>query len=176
MTDREIAEYKALRTTIRERGTTRVWIFAVGLTAWAGLVVLASALDIIPVATFVPLLLLAGLFEVVLALHTGVERVGRYIQVFYEPAGDRGWEHRIMQFGLRFPGRGSDPLFCAYFWSATILNLLPAAFAGAILVEWVVVGLFHAAFIVRVVAARRQAARQRAEDLDRFEQLKQLAG
>ena len=175
MTAREVEEYRALRATIRERGTTRVWIFALGLVSWAALVLIAAALDAFPLVAFVPLLVLAGVFEIILALHTGVERIGRYLQVYYESAGDRGWEHRIMQFGLRFPGQGSDPLFCAYFWSATLLNLLPAALAVAVLEEWVVLGLFHAGFAIRVIAARRVAARQRAEDLQRFEELKQLA-
>ena len=30
MTARELEEYRALRATIRERGTARVWIFVVG--------------------------------------------------------------------------------------------------------------------------------------------------
>ena len=33
MTPRELEEYRALRETIRERGTARVWIFVVGLVA-----------------------------------------------------------------------------------------------------------------------------------------------
>ncbi len=30
MTGRDVEEYTALRATIRERGTTRVWLFVVG--------------------------------------------------------------------------------------------------------------------------------------------------
>ena len=42
-------------------------------------------------------------------------------------------------------------------------------------IEWAVVGSVHLFFIARVVLARRQAAHQRAIDLDRFRQLKQRA-
>jgi hypothetical protein len=175
MTPREIEEYRALRATIRERGTTRFWAFILGMMGWAALVLVSAIVDPLPILAFVPLLVLAALFEVVLALHMGVERLGRYLQVFYEGAGDRGWEHRIMQFGLRFPGQGADPLFCTHFWLAALLNLVPAALAGAVLAEWLALGLLHAAFAARIVMARRTAARQRAEDLQRFEQLKQLA-
>src|SRR5947208_14124487 len=38
MTARELEEYRALRATIRERGTARVWIFVVGFGLWGGLV------------------------------------------------------------------------------------------------------------------------------------------
>src|SRR5712692_11822960 len=84
MTPRDQEEYRALRATIRERGTTRIWIFVVGLVGWAGLVIATAALAALPVATLLPLLVLAVVFEAVVALHTGVERIGRYIQVFFE--------------------------------------------------------------------------------------------
>ena len=35
MTDRDLEEYKALRATIRQRGTARIWVFGAGLAAWA---------------------------------------------------------------------------------------------------------------------------------------------
>ena len=43
LTPRELEEYRALRDTIRERGTTRVWIVLAGLVAWAGLVLATAA-------------------------------------------------------------------------------------------------------------------------------------
>ena len=42
-----------------------------------------ASLAAIPVATLLPLVLLAACFEAIFALHTGVERIGRYLQVFY---------------------------------------------------------------------------------------------
>ena len=35
MTPREVQEYTALRATIRERGTARIWVFLALLVAWA---------------------------------------------------------------------------------------------------------------------------------------------
>ena len=77
-------EYEALRATIQGRGGARPLAFLAGLAAWA--VVLAAVLAWLPnpIASTVPLLLLLGTFEVVRALHLNVERIGRYIQVFYE--------------------------------------------------------------------------------------------
>lgn len=165
-----IEEYRALRETIRERGTARAWIVLAGLTLWASLTVVTFALAPFPAATVLPLLVLAAGFEVVFNLHTGVERIGRYIQVFHE--AEPGWEHVAMAFGQRFAGAAGDPLFANFYRTAAVLNFLPAAFTRPRPVEVAVVGAIHALFIVRVEIARRQAARQRAIDLDRFQQLK----
>ena len=174
MTPRDLEEYKALRETIRERGTTRGWMVLAGLTAWAGLTIATAALATLPVATLLPLLILATVFEVVFSLHTGVERIGRYIQVFFEEEDSRCWEHVAMAYGGAFGG-GGDPMFANSFQIATILNFVPAVFANPMPIEWAVVGSIHLFFIGRVVLARRQAARQRTIDLDRFRQLKQRA-
>ena len=172
MTPREIEEYRALRATIRERGTARAWLGWAGLAGWAILAIATAALTPLPVATLLPLLALAAAFESVLSLHTGIERVGRYLQVFFEDeTSDQGWEHRIMAFGRQVPG-GGDPLLSAYFWLAAVLNLLPAVGADPVPSEWVVVGLAHVLFVARVGLGRRQAERQRARDLERFRQLK----
>lgn len=174
MTARELEEYRALRATIRERGTARVWIFIVGFGIWAGLVIATISIAALPEATLLPLLFLAGVFEAVFALHTGVERVGRYIQVFYEAdtPDSSNWEYTAMAFGRAFSGSASDPLFGRFFWIATVVNFIPAVLAGAVPVEWVWIGMTHLVFIVRVVVAERHASRQRAVDLDHFEKLK----
>jgi hypothetical protein len=172
MTPREVEEYSALRATIRERGTARVWTFVVGLVAWSGLVAATMAFASVPIATLLPLLVLAGVFEAVFALHVGVERVGRYLQVFYETPDERGWEHTAMDFGTRFAGLKIDPLFCVYFWLGAVLNFIPAMLAGAVPIEWSLVGAAHVIFVGRVGVARRQASRQRSIDLARFEELK----
>lgn len=169
MTARELEEYRALRATIRERGTTRVWIFVTGLATWAALTMATMALVPYPIATLLPLLVLAGVFEAVFALHTGVERVGRYLQVFYEhEPGERNWEQTVMAFGRAFPGGGSDPLFALYFIIAAATNLLPAILLAPQPLEWIPVGAGHLLLVARVVSARRQSARQRATDLERF--------
>lgn len=173
MTDRQIEEYRALRATIRERGTMRVWVFIVGIAVWASLAVATAALATLPVATLLPLLILAAAFEAVLAIHTGVERIGRYIQVFFEDVSDPGWEHRVMAFGRLFPGAGSDPVFTAYFLTATVFNFVPVLLAGAVPIEYGVVGAIHVIFIIRLLLSKSHAAHQRSMDLERFQKIKE---
>jgi hypothetical protein len=174
MTAREIEEYRALRDTIRERSSLRVWVVLVGLTAWGAMTIATGALAELPVSTLLPLLILSASFEIVFSLHTGVERVGRYIQVFFEnETTDRGWEHQAMAYGRAFPGGGSDPLFAVCFWAATVLNLVPAVLARPAPIEWAVVGTVHGFVLARVALARRQASGQRSRDLERFQRLKQ---
>src|SRR5512146_1982025 len=84
MTPREQEEYRALRATIRERGTARIGLCVIGFGVWAAVMIAAAALSPTPVSVLLPLLFLAVVFEAVLSLHVGVERIGRYIQVFYE--------------------------------------------------------------------------------------------
>jgi hypothetical protein len=171
MTPREQEEYRALRDTIRERGTARVWIFIAGLVAWAGLVIATAALAALPIATLLPLLVLAAIFEAVFALHTGVERIGRYLQVFAEGADGAGWEHAAMAYGRAHRG-GGDPLFAMIFIAAAVLNFVPVMVAEPVALEVGVVGALHLLFVVRVFLARRDAGRQRAVDLERFQALK----
>ena len=105
MTTRELEEYKALRATIRERGTARVWVFLAGLAIWAALIIATTVLTALPAAGILTLFFLASTFEAVFALHVGVERIGRYLQVFHEAAGESAsWEAAVMGFG---PARGS---------------------------------------------------------------------
>jgi len=173
MTERDAEEYRALRATIRERGTTRIWVFIAGLLGWAGLAVATAALAALPVATLLPLLVLAAVFEAVFALHTGVERIGRYIQVYFEQG--TGWEHTAMAYGRAVRG-GTDPLFTLIFVCATILNFVPVLIAEPVPIEVIVTGFAHTLFIVRIAIARRDARRQRANDLAQFEKLKNESG
>lgn len=171
MTPRELEEYRELRATIRERGTTRVWVFLAGLVAWAALTIATAALASLPVATLLPLLVLAAAFEAVFALHIGVERIGRYVQVYLEDGA--GWEHAAMAFGRPLTGGRTDPLFSAFFLVAAILNFVPALFATPLQpTEWSVLGVAHLFVIARIVFARVVSARQRAADLQRFQELK----
>ena len=108
MTPREVEEYRALRATIRDRGTMRVWLFLAAIAAWAAATIATAALAALPVATLLPLLVLASGFETVFNVHTGVERIGRYLQVFYAPGeAERDWERTVMAYGLAYPGAGS---------------------------------------------------------------------
>jgi len=172
MTPREAEEYRALRATIRERGSLRVVLFIVVVIAWAAATIATAALAALPVATLLPLLVLAAGFESVLAVHTGVERVGRYLQVFYDDEGPREWERITMAYGRAFPTGGPDALFSPYFYLATLLNFVPVLLAEPVRLEVAVVGTVHLLFMGRVFAAHHASGRQRGVDLERFERLK----
>lgn len=173
MTPRELQEYDALRATIRERGTARHWILLAGLMGWATLSLAVCAWGTDPVEVLAPLVLLVATFEVVFALHTGVERVGRYIQVYFESETESAaWEHVAMAFGRQFGGGGMDALFSPLFWVATLCNLVPVALMEPAPAEWAVIGVLHLLVAGRVRTARAQAAGQRAQDLERFTTLK----
>ena len=160
-------EYAALRATIRERGTARVVLVCAAIAVWAALVVAIAAAVPIPAAALVPLLVLVAAFEAVCSLHAGVERVGRYLQVFHEDA----WEEAAMAYGQRFPGGGPDALFAVVFWMAAVVNLLPLLLVTPTVMEAAPIGLAHLLFMARVLQARRRSAGQRVEDRDRFHTL-----
>ena len=176
MTPREQDEYGALRATIRERGTARVAIFAAGIAAWAALTAATAALSSTPLGTLLPLLVLAAVFEAVFALHIGVERIGRYLQVFHEGSGDSGgpggWETAAMAFGRPRGVASADALFTVIFFLAALFNVMPALILEPQRVELVFVGGAHVLFALRLIVARHAASTQRAIDLARFQQLK----
>jgi hypothetical protein len=115
------------------------------------------------------LAVLIGGFEAVHALHVGAERIGRYLQVYYEtiPDGPR-WETAVMTVGPALPGGGIDPLFSVVFVGTTIANMLPALVASVTPVELGVIALLHVGFVFRIVRARLAATRQRAVELESF--------
>jgi hypothetical protein len=173
-TPRDLNEYTALRATIRERGTARVSIFAAGSVAWAALAMATTATSPTPLATLVPLLALAAVFEAVFALHVGVERIGRYIHVFHETseAGAAAWEHAATAFGQPKGAVSVDALFTVPFALAGVINMIPALIVQPTIQEIVFVAGAHVLFGVRLIAARVAAAGQRAIDQRRFEELK----
>jgi hypothetical protein len=173
MTEREQVEYGALRATIRERGTARVYIFVGGIAAWGALTAATAALASTPLATLLPLLVLAAAFEAVFTLHVGVERIGRYLQVFYEtsPAEPR-WEHAAMSFGRPAGSAAADALFSIPFLLAALFNVAPALILDPTRQELIFVAGAHALFLLRLIVAREAARRQREIDLARFQALK----
>jgi hypothetical protein len=180
MTGREHDEYRALRATIQERGTARVCVFVAGIVAWTAATIATAALASSPVASLLPLLLLACVFEAIFALHVGVERIGRYLQVFYESpsTGDGGgdgvprWEHAAMAFGKPAGAVTLDALFTVPILLAALFNIAPALLLNPIRTELIFVGGAHVLFVLRLVVARAAASRQRAIDLERFQRLK----
>ena len=158
----KIAEYEALRATIRERGTVRLCALLAGLVAWAALCLALNALEFERGVTLVPLLVLVSTFEISFFIHTGVERVGRYLQVFYEEP-TAGWEHTIMAYGQKNPGGGPDPLFVPLFAILAALNFVASFPAASRHPGWLALSLVgHVLFGWRMIKARRISAGQRA--------------
>jgi hypothetical protein len=162
-------EYRALRDTIRQRGTARMVLVPVTFIGWAATAGAVASVITVAISTLVPLLVLAAAFEAVFALHMNVERIGRYLQVFHE--GDGGWEHVAMNYGRRFPGSGPDPLFTRLFIFGVSANFLPAVLIGEP-IEVGVIAVVHLGLIYRIRMAAAAAGRQRAEDLERYQQLR----
>ena len=174
MTPRHLEEFRELRATVRERGTARIWVFLAGMIGWGALTIATASLAALPIATFLPLLILAITFEAVFSLHVTVERIGRYIQVFLEE--EDGWEHVAMAVGPPLKGTSVDPIFAVYFLIAVVLNIVPALLAQPVPLEVGVVLGVHLIVVIRILVARSIASRQRAADLKRFTELKQKAG
>jgi hypothetical protein len=166
-------EFAALRQTIATRGTMRVALVPITFLGWATLAAVLLLFSDLPVAAIFSLAVLTAGFEAIHALHVGVERIGRYLQVYYE-AGNSGpqWETAAMAVGPALPGGGVDPLFSVVFSSAAVLNLIPALLPQSTPFELGVIGALHALFIVRVLRARIAAARQRAVELESFRALR----
>lgn len=162
-------EYAALRQTIANRGTARMTLVPVTIIGWALVAGTLTALGSHPAAALFPLTVLAGGFEAIHAMHVGVERIGRYLQVFYEGAENGPmWETTAMTVGPALPGGGVDPLFSVLFAAAAVLNLIPALAPAPTTLELMVIGSMHLALLVRIARARVAAARQRAVDLESY--------
>jgi hypothetical protein len=171
-----ITEFRELRATIRERGTLRLTVTSITFSVWAAAILTVCGLQI-PILSLVPLVLLAVGFELTFAIHTGVERIGRYIQVHHEPAAQGGavWEETAM----RASGfaTSSHPLLPVLHIAAAILNVtLAATVAGDPELSVVfpsepdilIYAALHVLFIGRVLWAYRAAATQRPRDLAVF--------
>jgi hypothetical protein len=168
------SEFTVLRGTIAARGTARVILLPVTFLGWSILAGTFLLLSDFPVAALFSLAVLVAGFEAIHALHVGVERIGRYVQVYYESSNDGPqWETTAMMVGPALPGGGIDPLFTVLFACATIVNLIPAVLPSPLRAdEMGVIGVLHAAFLVRLVRARGAAARQRAVELESYRAIK----
>ncbi len=99
------SEYTVLRHTIASRGTARITLLPVTLIGWALVAGTLAVLGNNPAMSLFPLVVLAGGFEAIHAMHVGVERIGRYLQVFYEGSADvPRWETTAMAIGPALPG------------------------------------------------------------------------
>jgi hypothetical protein len=194
-------EYRALRATIRERGTLRPIVMTLTVVSWAGVSVWLQASGAAPLLSLVALVILDAGFEAVFSIHVGVERVGRYLQVRYESADGPRWEHTAMEAPPAAPSKPTDALFSWVFLAACGLNLVLACWlaAGAALTgqapeivstagsamsagaagdmfTWsplpvamlAVLVVAHAAFVLRILGAKKFAAGQRTRELEFF--------
>jgi hypothetical protein len=169
------SEYAVLRETIAARGSLRIVIAAVTFFMWSAVALALVLFSELPVAGLLSLAVLIGGFECIHALHVGVERIGRYIQVFYEETSADEvrpqWETTAMKVGPALPGGGVDPLFMVLFLCATVVNLIPVFLPQPEQVEVVVISTIHLAFAARLIVARHAAAKQRAVELERYRSL-----
>ena len=167
------AEFLALRQTIASRGTTRIVLLTVTFIGWSVFAGTLLLLTDLPIAALFSLAILVAGFESIHALHVGVERIGRYVQVYFESGTDGPqWESTAMLIGPALPGGGVDPLFTILFACATTINLIPAFLPSPTPLEIAVTGVVHGAFLVRIVRARGAAARQRAVELESYKAIK----
>jgi hypothetical protein len=172
------SEYLVLRRTIATRGALRPILTLCGLCIWAALLIVVLSLLPYPVASAIPLLILLVTFEVIRPLHFGAERIGRYLQVFYEEQGEPGralsdtpsWERVAMSFG-KVPGVGGHPLFVPVFFLATLVNYLSVLLPQPVAIEMTVMAIPHLAMIAWLAAADRAMRRQRAIELTRLRDL-----
>lgn len=167
-----------LRKTIAQRGALRPVLVLCGTGIWAALLTVVLILLPYPVAAAIPLLVLLITFEVIRPLHFGAERIGRYLQVFYEEQGDAGrplndtpsWERVAMRFDA-VPGVGGHPLFVPAFLLATAINYLAVLLPQPVTIELSVMAVPHLAFIAWLVAADRAMRNQRTIELSRLREL-----
>ena len=171
-----------LRRTIAQRGALRPVLVVIGIGLWALVLTAVVAWLPYPIAAAIPLLVLAATFEAIRPLHFGAERIGRYLQVFYEEAGEPpprpgrplrdtpSWERVAMSFG-KVPGVGGHPLFVPIFFLATLANYLAVIIPGPLPIEMGALAIPHLAFIAWLIAADRAMRRQREIELTRMREL-----
>ena len=167
-----------LRRTIAQRGALRPILLVAGVSVWALVFTAVVAWVPYPVAAAIPLLVIAATFEAIRPLHFGAERIGRYLQVFYEEAGEPGrplrdtpsWERVAMSLG-KVPGVGGHPLFVPIFFLATMANYFAVIIPGPLPIEMGVLAVPHLGLIAWLIAADRAMTRQREIELARMREL-----
>jgi hypothetical protein len=169
------SEYLVLRRTIAHRGSLRHILVVIGIGTWALTLTAVLAWLPYPVASAIPLLVLAATFEAIRPLHFGAERIGRYLQVFYEEAGEAerplrdtpSWERVAMRFGT-VPGVGGHPLFLPIFLLAIIVNLVAMLMAAPSAIDTAIMAVPHTALAAWLLMAHGAMTKQRAIELERM--------
>lgn len=177
----DASEYLVLRQTIARRGSLRPILVLNGIGLWALALTAVLAWLPYPAGITIPLVVLLTTFEAIRPLHFGAERVGRYLQVFYEEAGDPSrvltdtpsWERVSMNFGA-VPGVGGHPLFVPVFFLATMANYVAVIVPNPVPIEWAVMAVPHLAFVAWLAAAHQAMKSQRAIELAKLRDLANL--
>lgn len=172
------SEYLVLRRIVAQRGALRPILLVTGVASWAIVLTAVIAWLPYPVASAIPLMVLAATFEAIRPLHFGAERIGRYIQVFYEEEGQPGrplldtpsWERVAMSFGT-VPGVGGHPLFVPVFFLAVLTNYVAVIIPGPLPVEMGAMALLHVSLIAWLIAAHVAMKKQREAELTRLRDL-----
>jgi hypothetical protein len=172
-----LAEYASLRSTIAARGTARLVLVPAVVVAWAATSAALIDNPALPIAAVFPLAILVAGFEATYSLHTGVERLGRYIQVFFEETehaewDGATWETTAMAGGPAMPRGGTDPIFTPLFCAAVVANLAATLVSDPPSPVAAALSLAHGAAVVRMLRARQLAGTQRRRDLDHFRGLR----
>jgi hypothetical protein len=175
------SEYLVLREAIARRGSIRPVLVLIGIGLWALALTAVLAWLPYPAGIAIPLVVLLTTFEAIRPLHFGAERIGRYLQVFYEEAGDAdraltdtpSWERVAMNFGA-VPGVGGHPLFVPIFSLAALLNYLGVFVMGPVVVELIVMAVPHLAFLAWLFSAHRAMKTQREVELGRLRALARI--
>jgi hypothetical protein len=178
-TSPSVEEYRQLRAAIAARGDLRARIFLAGLAAWAAALLAVLAVLPYPLASMIPLTLLLAGFEALRPLHFGAERIGRFLQVFYEERGDPGrplaetpsWERTAMIFGGAIPGAAGHPLYLPVYLMAAVLNYLAVVLPGPVAAELALLAVPHLAFVLWLLIADRAVRTQRERELARYRHL-----
>lgn len=173
------SEYLVLRRTIAQRGALRHVLVVCGSGVWALTLTAVLVWLPFPLALLIPFAVLVATFEAIRPLHFGAERIGRYLQVFYEeqgqterPLGDTpSWERVAMQFGV-VPGVGGHPLFLPVFVLLTAVNFMASLQLRPALADHVVLAVLHALFGGWLFSAHRAMKRQREIELARMRELR----
>lgn len=176
-------EFAALRATIQSRGNLKLCLLLTGIVAWAALLALTLVWLPPALASAMPLVVLVATFEAVRSAHLGAERIGRYVQVFFEEtrggsaASAPAWERTAMAMSPGVPGAGGHPYFLPVFLMAAVVNFTGvfllrgdalAIAAGAVTAS----AVLHAAFASWLLYCDRGMRRQRHVELERYRALR----
>jgi hypothetical protein len=171
-----VHEYAAMRQAIAQRGQMKATVALVGFLGWAALWTAGFALISDVRAPAVSLAVLWATFEIIRPLHIGAERLGRYLQVFYETPGQvPAWEHTAMALGAAVPGAAGHPLYIPLFVGATLLNATALWFDGPLAFDGALMLGPHLALLWWLWRADRAMRRQRTDDLVRLQALRATA-